>query len=300
MAHHCNRCRTEYESGGFHNGLDYCNPCLQTLKMKDELKRREEADRQQKIIDDKRKLVRMTAITEMEKKYRSQREELKRRRTVEEMKRREAQNAKAQLAAQKQRKRHELMHQAGYGRPGSSNFSFTGSGQSAYDGAGVLPLDQQHRSRIKPVKAEKNEPRDTSGWASHSTTEFTLDEHGAAARNECPLSLSVEKSLPNEIDAGQASRAVLIGKNATAKKIEVNLIAVLKGNGGNQCSLAVDPKKCFIEAGGEARFEIRITPLKGASGELLLEANLKENAFYIDPGQGRSETLAMESKISKK
>jgi hypothetical protein len=290
----------EYESGGFYNGHDYCTACMLSVKAKDDAKKRAEEERLQKIINDRRKVARITIITETQEKYRKEREELKRRRTMEEMRRREMMEAARQAEDQKIRKRHELIHQATYGRAGSNNFSLSGTGQSAYDAAGVLPLDQQHRSKTKPAKVEKKEPRSTSGWSSHSTTEFHLEVHGAPSRHEFPLSLSVEESLPSEIEAGRASRAVLIGKNAAAKKIEVMLNAALKGEASRQCSLEVEPKKCFIEAGGEARFEVKITPLKGLRGALLLEAYLKENAFYIDPEQGRSEELSFVAKIKGK
>ncbi len=295
MTHRCNRCRAEYESGGFYNGMDYCANCFQFVKQKDDIKRREEAERQQKMIEEKRELMRDRLIRESERKRKDEMQELKRRRVAEEMKRREILKLERDAQAQKKQKRHELMHQRTFGKPVSQNFSFSGSG-SAYEGNGIIPLDQQRQAKKwSAARAEKSDQEENKPQKKNNPYEFRLDMREDAQPR--PFSLLVEKGLPDEIEAGKTVRVTLVGKNMRQKKEEALMVAFLKLEDGSKIALESEPKECFLEPGGEGRFEIAVAPGKAASGSLVVEVYLKDSAYYIDPEQGKSETLQLLAKI---
>jgi hypothetical protein len=296
MTHRCNRCRTEYESGGFYNGMDYCTSCFQFLKQKDDTKRREEAERQQKIIEEKRQQLKDRLIQESARKRKEEQEELKRRRLAEEMKRQALRKLELDAEEQKKRKRHELMHQQTYRKNTGHDFSFSGAG-SAYERNGIIPLDQQHQAKAwsDAVRKKQHEQEARQKEDQH---EFRLENTGAKFEPR-PFSLSVEKGPPAQIEAGKTVRVTLVGKNMRQKKEEVVLVALLKPEDGGEIGLEAEPKECFIEPGADALFEVMV-PAGKAGESFAIEAYLKGKAYYIDPEQGKSETLELRAKIKGK
>ena len=309
MAHHCDKCRAEYETGTFYGGHDYCMTCYVKMKQDDERKRREEARRQEERAAEKRELLRKQwAKEELEKRAAYERSlsgqvgtaAAKPRENVLE-KQREAREARVQeLYAQQDRKKEDERKKteeemkkryawdisirpekpvkkidAGAGARGKEETGQAASGDAAW---GILPGGRYH-------------PRQESAGGGSSIP----GEEPPPTR----LSLEATAGLPVSLSVGQKSNSVaLAGKNSSAKKLDVELVASLVDSKGKGLEMKIEPPGCGIEPGAEAKFDLKFdlkddTP----TGVLELKACLKENAIYMDREAGKSETLTLHTKV---
>jgi predicted nucleic acid-binding Zn-ribbon protein len=284
MTHRCNKCGAQYESGGFYGGHDYCNTCYLMVKAKDERRIREEEEARQKKIDDRRKLVRDALIKEAAQKRHDELVELGKRRAAEEQRRREILAAGRQAVEQRIRKRRELSHAHSLGRGGQAGAAYPtfSAGQTAYDDPGVLPLDQQRGRRLVRVSKQKGrEEREEEKWGAG----FSVPE---AAKSQ--LSLALEGDAP-KLSAGKAAALSFLGRNSSSKRIEAELFVSAADSSGKKFPVKIEPKKQFIEAGGEAKYAVSFSA--PAKGEVKLEAYLRENAFFIDESEGKSNLVEL-------
>ena len=310
MAHRCDKCRTEYETGTFYGGHDYCMTCYVKMQQDDERKRRDEARSHEKREAERRELLRRRWEDEEMKKRAAyvrsppwkagtaesgrRESELKRQREIRDARTRESYAQQERKKEDDRKKAEEEMKRRRAWRISLGRMEKRVEKSGAQAGAGrgaetaqAAPGDAAWR--ILPSRMHLSE-RETSGGG------YAVHGHEP---DQARLSLEATAGLPVSLSVGQKNNSVeFVGKNRSVKKMDVEMVASLVDAKGKRVEMKIEPPGCGIEPDAEAKFGLKFdlkddTP----TGTLELNACIRENAIYMDREAGKSETLTLRAKV---
>ena len=281
MAHRCNRCRAEYESGMFHGGHDYCMTCFVRIQEEEARKKKEEIELLRRHEAERQKARGRGDERSVFAKQRM-REEL-------EMKLYEMRKGELKSSIDRKKVEEEMRKRAYYGwRPRRDRTKTVE--------APATEVEDRRRStlspapKIAPEKQYMPAPQAGPGFTAHLPP-----EESEIVR----VAISATKGLPVSLSVGQkGNTAIFSAKNESQKKITLELAVSIADFRKRTIEATVDPKQQTLGAYGEGQFAVKFdlkddTP----TGPLILSAQLKENAVYVDRQTAASETLTLQSQV---
>ncbi|VVB58564.1 Uncharacterised protein [Candidatus Anstonella stagnisolia] len=299
MTHTCNRCRTQYESGAFYNGQDYCMNCYVAVMREDEQKRRkEEAIRAEAAAKVKKEQERR--IVEQEIKKREMLEERKK-----EGKGREARSYSvgglfgSKSVAQKRKEDERELAKRKLYDDWKKRLEMLREARKKNEEEN---LPQRRRERVHTTANEGVLAQEGVDIASMHELVVEGPSHKPLKKiqeMEGRLELTVKKGLPVSVSIGQkGNKAVLLGRNISAHRADVELFAVAEDSQGKRVECEIEPKQCAIEADEKSEFVVRFDLKEdSARGNLKLEAYFRERAIYLEGGLGRSNPVVLETNV---
>ena len=316
MSPRCDRCRVEYSSGSDYGGKDYCMTCYSIIRSQEEQKRWQEEKRLEQIAQEKKRVAAERYLEDAERRKKEQHEELRRRElvrerdSVKELMERKKEEMRLRWAREERERKQESSAALYGGKPIApvmqemrERRKWEAPRKTVASDEAVVPLERQRKARRRLGK-QPGAPFDDEEWGGFSTAprEFRIEEHKPRKAIE-PIGakpvLLVKEGLPVSVSIGQKGvKASLLGKNPAMKQVGVELKIAAFDSKKKKIEVKAEPPKCQLGAQGEQEFRLSLDlPEDAARGPLSLEAYLREDAFFINEEDGKSEAVLLHSQV---